>query len=81
MRHTNHDSHSKGILVLQIKPFIGADCVICVEPHWASTEDVRQVVFGTFYMLDCVVVDLKVGLDIQESGVLDLHYVLELEVL
>ena len=32
-------------------------------------------------MLDGVVVDLEIGLDIQEPGVLDLCYVLELEVL
>ena len=38
-------------------------------------------ILGTFYMLDGVVVYLEICLDIQELGVLDLCYVLELEVL
>ena len=44
------------------------------------TEHVRQVVFRTLYMFDGVVVDLQISLDIKESGVLNLRYVLELEV-
>ena len=62
MRHTDHDSHSKGVSVLQIKPFVGTDYMVCVEPHGVSTEHIRKVIFGTFYVLDGVVVDLEVRL-------------------
>ena len=81
MRHTNRDAHGEGILIFQVQSLIRAYRVICVEPHRASAEDIRQVVLGTFYVLDGIVVDLEIGLDIQESGVLYLRYVLELEVL
>ena len=45
------------------------------------TENIRQVVLGTFYVLDRVVVDLQVGLYVQEPGILDVCYVLKLEIL
>ena len=46
----------------------------------ALTEHVRQVVLRTLYVFDGVIIDLQIRLDIKESGVLDLGYVLELEV-
>ena len=54
--------------------------MVRVEPHRASTEHVRQVVLRTLYVFDGVIIDLQIRLDIKESGVLDLGYVLELEV-
>ena len=81
MGHANCDPHGKGIFVFQVQPLVGAYCVVRVQPYWAPTKDIRQVVLGTLYVFDSVVVDLEICLDIQESGVRDLRYVLELEVL
>ena len=51
--------------VLQVESFVWADRVVGVEPHGALTEDIRQVILGTFYVLDGVIVDLEVHLDIK----------------
>ena len=81
MGHADSDPHSKGIFIFQMQTFIGAYCVVRVEPHRAPTENIRQVVLGTLYMLDGVIVDLEICLDIQESGILNVRYVLKLEIL
>ena len=81
MWHAYHDSHSEGIPIFQVKSFIGADCMVGVEPYQLSAEYIGQVVFGAFYVLYSVVVDLEIRLDIEHPGILDLCYILKLEVL
>ena len=60
VRHADHDSHGKGVSVLQVESFIWADCVVGVEPHRASPEHIGKMIFGAFYVLHGVVVDLEV---------------------
>ena len=50
--------------------------MIGVEPDWASTENVREVVLFSFDMLDGVVVGLKVGFHVNHPCVLHLGDVL-----
>ena len=65
VRHADHDSHSKSVSVFKIESLVWADCVVSIEPHWASAEHICEVIFGTFYMLNGVVVDLEVRLYIE----------------
>ena len=58
-----------------------ADCMVGVEPYWPSAKHIGKVVFGAFYMLYSIIVDLEICLDIQHPCILDLCYILELEIL
>ena len=55
--------------------------MVGVEPYRLSAEHIGQVVFGAFYVLYGVVVDLEIHLDIQHHCILDLCYILELKIL
>ena len=64
MWHAYHDSHSEGISIFQVESFVGADCMVGVEPYWLSAKHIGQVALGSFYVLYSIVVDLEVRLDI-----------------
>ena len=51
-----------------------------VEPHGPSAKNIGEMVLCTLHVFHSVVVYLKIGLYIQHPRVLDLCYILELEV-
>ena len=81
MWHAYHDSHSEGISIFQVESLVGADCMVGVEPYRSSAKHIGQVVLGAFYVLYSIIVDLEIRLNIQHPCILDLHYILELEIL
>ena len=81
MWHADQNSHSESVSVFLVEFFVGANCMVGVEPYRLSAEYVGQVVFCAFYVLYSVIVDLEICLYIYHPRILYLRYILELEVL
>ena len=56
--HADHDSHCECLAVFQVESFIRSKGVVGVQPDWPVTEDVGEVVLGTFYVFYSVLVCL-----------------------